>query len=95
MEMNYTKGEWELQRPYIDKNIVIVAGKQRSKRGVIAEIYQTKEQLANAQLIASAPDMYEALDAIIVHFRKLDKLYSKDLEMLNMGSKALAKAEGK
>ena len=37
-------------------------------------------------------DVYEALNAIISHFRRLDKLYSKDLEMLNLGSQALAKA---
>jgi len=38
-------------------------------------------------------DLYKALEAIIQHFRKLDKLYSKDLEMLNIGSEALAKTE--
>jgi len=37
--------------------------------------------------------MGEALDIIIKHFRTLDKLYSKDLEVLNLGSKALAKAD--
>lgn len=43
----------------------------------------------------AAEAMYEALDDIISHFRKLDKLYSKDLEMLNKGSRVLAEADGK
>lgn len=46
-------------------------------------------------LMTASEDLYEALDAIIQHFRKLDKLYSKDLEMLNTGSRALSKVEVK
>lgn len=46
------------------------------------------------RLNANKYEMYEALEAIIKHFHTLDKLYSKDLEMLNMGSRVMAKIEG-
>jgi len=88
-ELNYTKGEWELQRPYIDEPILIIAGKRVGSRGVIAQVSMTKEQLANAHLIAATPDFYEACRAII------SERFDDWSPMYKQIAKALAKAEGK
>ena len=87
--INYTKGEWILNKePYLGKDTYIlwVAGE-----GQIAKITTNK---ANAQLIASAPDLYEAL-------KNLRHIYtdylkgSRELDFWVKVDKALAKAEGK
>ena len=39
-------------------------------------------------------DMYEALKAITTQFSKLDKLYSKDIEVILQANLVLLKAEG-
>ena len=90
--MEITKGEWKV-KPYTAS----VFGNQAALS--CFEVWAGEHRIAstineaNAHLIAQAPKLYEALDAIITHFRKLDKLYSKDLEMLNLGSRVLAKVE--
>jgi len=71
VEMEYTKGEWENEE---DGVITATDGKQ------IASVFP-RDRLANAHLIAAAPDMYEALRALAV--------------FLDSAFKALAKAEGK
>ena len=56
-----------------------------------------EEELANAHLILAAPDMYEALKALIEHMimnkGDLSRPYLADVKRMAM--KALAKAEGK
>ena len=71
----------------------IITGKK-----VVAEInayYWTDEEMeANAHLIASAPDMYEALKALIFQFAMaVEHPYSKDKKIYEQAKKALAKAE--
>ena len=87
-DLNYTKGKWKVE----GTNIIRAGG----RRGLytIARAYdpdnsplQTPIALANARLIAAAPDMYEALrdvQAGIDHWTLRKRI---DL--------ALAKAEGK
>jgi len=49
-----------------------------------------RESFANAQLIASAPDLLEACKAVI----RLDNDYIKEHECFNMIQQAITKAEG-
>jgi len=58
-----------------------------------AEINQAGEALANAQLIAAAPDMYEALNEIMV-LVELIPLSRTVLSIITIYERALDKAQG-
>ena len=88
----FTQGPWEVSA--LDNSIV--AGNCRifdtpddydEATGKWREL--TQEEKANLQLVASAPDMYEALK----HYLELDKdgIFT---ETYALASKAIAKAEG-
>lgn len=98
--MNYTQGDWKIEEVITDQPIITAGGKD------IAEVlsYGYEETLANAHLIAAAPDMYEALKKI----QDLLKSMCGWNEELGLGTtnqyllsaftftqKALAKAEGR
>ena len=96
--MNYTKGEWKAS---IDKqfNIIrIVSDKVAvvvSKVGPHIMEYGTHpENLANAHLIAAAPDMYEALKNIVANWADMNFPETMRLSM-DKALTVLAKAEGK
>lgn len=111
--MEYTKGEWKigsktLTEIYIqtDEKVVATTKTKVGKSGTVAKVkspFGTQaddiEAGANANLIASAPDLYEALTQIIEHLRKEDAtrkfLLMRDYDVLNIGSLALNKAEEK
>ena len=87
--MRYTQGQW------IKAGLLVTAGKI-----VIADCRQTdnlNEMDSNANLIAAAPDLYEALDELFSAFEQWTGSYTgTSLEPLRKKvSKALAKAEGK
>lgn len=80
--MSYTPGPWKVDRPYI-----------RGAGRVIASLesgHDEVEDAANAQLIAAAPELYEALENL------MDFLFhgKKDRQMILKASAALAKARG-
>ena len=88
--MNYTKGEWKLDNCgtaiFASNRLVANCG------GYSLSQHETEtlaENKTNAHLIASAPDIYEALKEII----NSETITSKD--NFNKALKALAKAEGK
>ena len=94
--MNYTKGEWKAYLVEKPNKWMVCSGKD----GIdgIAKMVDSNQE-ANANLIAAAPDMYEALrltrdnlqtlsDAAI-HYKTT---FSTNLEILNQ---TLSKAEGK
>lgn len=87
--MEYSKSEWRAL-PYGNGNFYIEAGERQ-----VATVHyypvdkSDKLARANAQLIASAPDLYEALLAII----NSETIKSRD--NFNNALEALAKAEGK
>ena len=106
--MNNTKGEWKVR---IERHHKASGGRiynieirspMNSGRGhqPICKIYHGYvNDEANAQLIASAPDLYEALKLTRNNLQTLSdaalhykKTFSANLEILN---KALSKAEGK
>lgn len=92
--MEYTKGEWKAQILHSDGVIIKRAAWEiRTDEYDIATYIQNSAPIrkqADAQLMAAAPDMYEAL-----------KRLEKDLKINGLGvfvgyfTKALAKAEGK
>ena len=95
--MNYTKGEWEASKTLNFTGTLvsyITCGNKTIAQTRLSDNEDTKEEnQANAQLIASAPDMYEALlvakgNMEALHVDPQDPMY---LEI----KKALAKAEGK
>jgi len=95
--MKQTEGEW-------DTSIFDDTERQEClalKDIVVADTYcswLTKEtNEANAHRIVTAvnafDDMYEALKAITEQFKRIDKLYSKDLDVIDKAEQALSKAE--
>ncbi len=91
----YTKGGWEADTA--DSNMINVFSSNQvvaicRKDGWDLNI---KEAEANAQLIASAPDMYEALKAALDFFTQYD-IQQKVISGISLQlNQALAKAEGK
>jgi len=95
--MNYTKGEWTVIG---QSNAYMVQAKVPDKihnLKLIADCYDNKE---DAQLIASAPDLYEALKecarAINVFLIKYGNgVLPEESTVYKRAEKALAKAEGR
>ena len=97
--MDYTKGEWKVTLGGVDlpeHQRIVISELGIGESGImnIRTICKTldygepEEMVANAQLIASAPDMYEAL-------KGLADCKLTMAEFLLAMNKVLAKAEGK
>jgi len=84
--MEYTKGEWKAMKSPMGDWIICSPD----------ELICREARHYNANLIAAAPDMYEALIQWLVY---LDTTYPKNMiekkHAYNLMEKALAKAEGK
>ena len=106
---NYTKGEWEVYEG-IAAPVVIIKGIPNRPNQIIAVCRLEKgseghsEALANANLIAAAPTMYETLKQVlpwakewIAYLRRnVGAGQGKDADAwFTKADKALAKAEGK
>jgi predicted small metal-binding protein len=92
--MNYTKGGWK--SAYIGQGMynIEINGDTNDVVAIVDNYYEHHNGDAIANLIAAAPDMYEALEAIVDHFRhNHDDYYISDL--CTDALAALNKAEGK
>ena len=94
--MEYTKGEWKVSKPFKE----IPYSVSSNEKYPIARLGFTQEDEANAQLIASAPDMYEALKKFELLFpisRLAKGLPSQMMigDAIEKARQAIAKAEGK
>jgi hypothetical protein len=100
--MNYTKGEWKVEEDnlgckniIVDKQEIFSIGGDTNEIGYTTGLSNEEQDLANAHLIAAAPEMYEALKEMVRHFNQ-DVLNTYfDNKTLNPAKQALAKAEGK
>jgi len=91
--VNYTKGEWKIvPMPEMNSNRIMSYSPEYF-REVIADVFGLNgSDAANAQLIAAAPDMYEAAK-VALHW--LDGVRKGDTVMADFLRQAIAKAEGR
>jgi len=101
--MEYTKGEWKVTQIGLD---TLIQSFDKAGKLLSFKVASVNGE-ANAQLIASAPDLYEACkaqhDAIDILFARLIELdgsffpskSDKPWEAICQGNTAIAKAEGK
>ena len=93
--MNYTKGEWKANLFGVSVNGYVVADCYPKGRNPTLEMVEVE---ANANLIAAAPDMYEALERLVLDVTdvhspiKNNPTYARSIYL---AQQALAKAEGK
>ena len=95
--MKHTKGKWYVSKSYVsDKGIEIAIQSDVKQNGVgedlwVAHLDDTEETKANANLIASAPEMLETLKQLRFDLSKDDyyKNHVADIDSI------IAKAEGK
>jgi hypothetical protein len=103
--MKYTKGEWYFAPKEYNQYSEKEHGEEFSIGSIkardelidgwfICRIDDAKEAEANAKLIASSPNLYEALKALVEHFRSNDENYYKS-DLCTDAIVALRKAEGK
>lgn len=91
--MEYTKGEWKVKDWHTSIEVKcgnkVIADLDRSNCSLV-------EDEANANLIAQAPRMYEALKALTFQFAAaVEHPYSADTRVYTQANEALAKAEGR
>jgi len=89
-ETKWTPGPWR-RNGHIGNAEWIVAAKPFAQIATVYGPNVTAESDANAQLIAAAPGLYEALADIV---RVLDSLGQSKLERVEAARAALAKARG-
>ena len=96
--MNYTKGEWRAV-PVPEMNVNrIMSYAPEYYREAIADVFGINGvDEANAQLIAAAPMLYEALKELCSQYGVDEEraAYFKDPEYWQQSLKAIAKAEGR
>lgn len=63
--MNYTKGEWKVYQTDVKPDRWMVCAGDTGDKGIVKTVLDNSispaEKLANASLIAQAPELYEAL----------------------------------
>lgn len=88
MEFKGTKGEWINNVFNIQVN-----PNEPIKTSTVCRVYgNDEESIANAKLIAAAPEMLEVLNELKEQFKKVDKLYSLDLMAIEKAESVIKKA---
>ncbi|KKN62167.1 hypothetical protein LCGC14_0514460 [marine sediment metagenome] len=95
--MDYTKGKWEVTKHNPLSNWVVdVNPSDLINRIPIAQCF---ENVADANLIASAPRLLEELSSLIHRFRVISEIAGLPTDKIDSelegANKAIAKAEGK
>ncbi len=92
--MNYTKGEWKVSSTAFDRAYQTFVVNEDLELISEATGDSPEESIANANLIAAAPNMYEALRKARQHFGHMILTY-EEAQVVTVIDEALAKAEGK
>jgi len=92
--MEYTKGEWTVIQDEASALTIISGTKYVAKTSKAISRQDHLEVQDNARLIAAAPQMYEALKALVPIIESFTPYQRKRPEVLR-AIEALAKAEGK
>ncbi|AUS01382.1 hypothetical protein NVP1284A_55 [Vibrio phage 1.284.A._10N.286.55.A5] len=88
-ETKFTKGEWVVDYDNNSSCEWYYTGPAKVEYSYRASAIEYSEALANAHLIAAAPEMYELLDSLYVHLDFIgDERYKNNIKNL------LAKARG-
>lgn len=86
-----TKGEWEFNNP-TGYDGDIICDDQEICTFAFSDIRDKKELISNAKLIAAAPILLDALINIVNQFKKIDRIYSKDKQLIEFAEDAIKKA---
>jgi len=97
--MNYTKGEWNVTRNNLSKVTLPSKLTVRSNTGCpIAILTDSERSIADAHLIAAAPDLYEACKGLekVFELTKANSQWRSSYadQKVEAMEQALAKAEG-
>ena len=105
VKMKHTEGQWVVQNPYHKTGVRVSkkitkgsAGKIYYQYASIADITEGEfggEQEANANLIALAPEMFDALNNILNYFSEYEDDYNEKLECFENARKVIDRAEEK
>ena len=100
--MKHTQGNW-IEKAYSGGDVAIYSEDENDNGYAIALVYNRKRECsANSRLIASAPDLLEALEALIITARTFTNHVPIDEQMwtytddknLDRAFEAIAKARG-
>ena len=90
-QVKHTAGPWRVgDDDFNSENAFISAGKDYLQLATIHAIHGKREAEANAQLIASAPELLEACKEALKYFDQIDFRGANARQL----TKAIAKAEG-
>ena len=84
-EQKHTPGPWHVVESAAGTTV------KSDREGPIASVWGNADNTATAALIAAAPDMYEALQALATECR----IFGASPRLTNAAFAALAKAEGR
>lgn len=92
METKFTPGRWHIDK---HRNLVDRLGNNVQIKACLSVPIagHTDEHVANAHLIAAAPEMYEMLNSMIEQF-EYDGCTEYEFKLLASAKKTLAKARG-
>jgi hypothetical protein len=93
--MKNTKGKWEIENRSDKITQVISYDINTAEAKDICVVSDDwNEQVANANLIATAPDLLRAIKPLVKRIKAEDS-WAKDYNQIKFAEEAIAKAEGK
>jgi len=104
METKFTPGPWEVKQVFHVVGDLVNDGNVMPYRPGICRLdigsngtyicMSFPEREANARLIATSPELLEALQNLLTHFKLVSPLYSRDRELIRESESVISKALG-